>query len=205
MRVKKDDGMFDFNEKSKIFEEKVGATVSDMYTDYYDRLVKFVDNITKDTPSAEDIACDSFIQAVNKIDQYDNTKSKFTTWLFIIARNRAIQEMKKNMVNISMDDDIDDSGNTIKKFIRDTSDDDKGYYDMIEKKAAVVLEAIKELKQPYRDILEMREIQHLSYADISEKTGRNLSTVKSQIRCGRQLIVKNTQAKFALIEDEYLD
>jgi DNA-directed RNA polymerase specialized sigma24 family protein len=56
------------------------------------------------------------------------------------------------------------------------------------------------LKDPYKTIIHMREIQGMPYKDISEKLGRNLSTVKSQIRGARKILIQRTEKDFKLVD-----
>ena len=48
----------------------------------------------------------------------------------------------------------------------------------------------------------MREIKKMQYKDIADTLGRNLSTVKSQIRKGRELLIENTENEFKILEEE---
>ena len=71
-----------------------------------------------------------------------------------------------------------------------------------EKKARIMVEKIQELKEPYRTVIEMREIKKMAYKDIAETLGKNLSTIKSQIRNGRAILVKETETEFAQIDEQ---
>ena len=63
---------------------------------------------------------------------------------------------------------------------------------------------ISQLKSPYKKVIEMREIKKMSYRDISDELGRNLSTIKSQIRNGRAILIRETQKEFDDIDEMYL-
>jgi DNA-directed RNA polymerase specialized sigma24 family protein len=49
----------------------------------------------------------------------------------------------------------------------------------------------------------MREIQKMSYKDIADKVGINLSTLKSRIRNARQILIKDTKKEFEVLEEFY--
>ncbi len=55
-----------------------------------------------------------------------------------------------------------------------------------------------------KQVIEMREINRMSYKDISDKLNLNLSTVKSQIRNGRAILVKETKKEFDAIDEMYM-
>ena len=48
----------------------------------------------------------------------------------------------------------------------------------------------------------MRELQNMSYQEISEKLGQNLSTIKSRIRNGRIQLMRNTKQQFDILDVE---
>jgi DNA-directed RNA polymerase specialized sigma24 family protein len=50
----------------------------------------------------------------------------------------------------------------------------------------------------------MREIQKMAYKDIADKLGRNLSTIKSQIRNGRAILISESERQFEVLDDMYL-
>jgi DNA-directed RNA polymerase specialized sigma24 family protein len=50
----------------------------------------------------------------------------------------------------------------------------------------------------------MREIKKMQYKDIADELKLNLSTVKSQIRNGRGILIRETEKEFELIDDMYL-
>ena len=64
-------------------------------------------------------------------------------------------------------------------------------------------DSIYRLKEPYRTVIEMREIRKMSYKDISSDLGKNLSTIKSQIRNGRMLLIDMCENNFDKIDKMY--
>jgi DNA-directed RNA polymerase specialized sigma24 family protein len=61
-----------------------------------------------------------------------------------------------------------------------------------------------DLKEPYKTVIEMREIQKMAYQDIADKLGRNLSTIKSQIRNGRHILISQSTKEFREIDEQYV-
>jgi RNA polymerase sigma-70 factor (ECF subfamily) len=193
----------DFAEKEKVFIERTGKNFDFYYKKYYPKLIYYTNKICNDTQKAEDVSIDSFLTAFDKIDMYESDKSQFSTWLFTIARNLALQEKKTNSKSISMDVEIDEEGTTMKDFIQEEESEDEAKYEAINMKAQIMLEAIGKLKEPYKRVIEMREVRKMQYKDISEQLGKNLSTIKSQIRNGRGLLVKSTEKEFQKIDSQF--
>jgi len=194
-----------FSEQEKVFVERTGKDFTTLYKKYYPKLIYFTSRMLEsnrmDIQYAEDISTDSFLTAFEKIDKYEKDKAQFSTWLFTIAKNLALQSIKNNKKQISLDVEYDDEGTTMKDFIQEEESDVERHA-IHEKKAKIMVEKIQELKEPYRTVIEMREIKKMAYKDIAETLGKNLSTIKSQIRNGRAILVKETETEFAQIDEQ---
>lgn len=187
-----------------LFKERTGENFSYFYEKFNPRLIYYVNNITKDEHLAEDVATEAFIKAYEKIDTYEKGKAQFSTWLFTIARHLAIQELKNSRKTLSIDNELDEEGTTMKDFISDEEDNDEFLFVLNNKKAEIIKKYISELKQPYRNVIEMRELKKMQYKEIAEELGRNLSTVKSQIRNARALLIKASKKEFSELDEMFL-
>jgi len=192
-----------FSDQEKIFVERTGKDFSTLYKKYYPKLIYYTSKMCNDPQKAEDISTDSFMTAFEKIDKYDVEKAQFSTWLFTIAKNLALQSIKNDKRSISLDVEYDDEGTTMKDFITE-EESDVVLHDVQDKKAEIMKKHIDALKEPYKSVIEMREIKRMSYKDISDILGKNLSTIKSQIRNGRAILVKETEVEFKQIDEMYL-
>ena len=190
-------------EQESLFKERTGENFSFFYEKFNPRLVYYINNITKDEHLAQDVATEAFIKAFEKIEQYEKGKAQFSTWLFTIGRHLALQELKNSRKTMSIDTELDEEGTTMKDFIQETEDQDEFLYTLNNKKAEIIKKYIGELKQPYKNVIEMREIKKMQYKDIADALGRNLSTVKSQIRNARALLIKASEKEFKLLEEMY--
>ena len=194
-----------FSEQEKLFKERTGKDFTTLYTKYYPKLIYFTSRICNDPQKAEDLSTDSFMIALDKIEKYDRDKSQFSTWLFTIAKNLTLQELKLNKKSISLDVEFDSEGTTMKDFIQDDDVYDSVLLnDVYDKKAEVLKTKIEKLKEPYKTVIEMRELKRMAYKDIADQLGKNLSTIKSQIRNGRHILIEQTQKEFSEIDEMYL-
>lgn len=193
-----------FSEQEKIFKERTGKDFTTLYQKYYPKLIYFTSRICNDVQKAEDISTDSFMIALEKIEMYQKEKSQFSTWLFTIAKNLSLQDKKLENRNISLDIEFDDEGTTLKDFLQET-ESNEAIYDVFTQKADVMKKHIDELKEPYKTVIIMREIERMQYKDIADKLNKNLSTVKSQIRNGRQILMEQSKKEFEQIDEMYLD
>jgi RNA polymerase sigma-70 factor (ECF subfamily) len=192
-----------FSEQEKLFKERTGKDFTTLYQKYYPKLIYFTSRICNDPQKAEDLSTDSFMIALDKISKYEKEKSQFSTWLFTIAKNLTLQDLKNSKKSISLDIEFDDEGTTMKDFIQEDEQDTPNY-EAFDRKAEVMKKYISELKEPYKTVIEMREIKKMAYKDIADQLGKNLSTIKSQIRNGRHILISQTQREFDEIDEMYM-
>ena len=162
------------NKQEVLFKERTGEDFSFFYNKFYPRLVYNINGITKDEHLAEDVATEAFIKAFEKIDQYKIDKAQFSTWLFTIGRHLALQELKNSRKTMSIDSELDDEGTTMKDFIQEEENNDETLFVLNNKKAEILKKYIGELKQPYKSVIEMREIKRLQYKDIAIAMGKDI-------------------------------
>ncbi len=192
-----------FSEHEVLFKEKTGKDFNTLYRKYYPKLVYFTSKICNDPQKAEDISTDSFMAAFEKIDKYEKEKSQFSTWLFTIAKNLALQDIKSTKKTLSMDVELDEEGTTLKDFIQE-EESTLHIQDVNDRKAEIMKKHISQLKEPYKRVIEMRELKKMAYKDIAEQLGKNLSTIKSQIRNGRAILINETKKEFDLLDEMFL-
>jgi RNA polymerase sigma-70 factor (ECF subfamily) len=138
--------------------------------DRYERpVVRMIRNITEDGQSCEDIAQDVFLTAYEKLASFDPARSRFSTWLFTIARNKSLNAMKKKrpVVMAELPEGIEQrhpfDGFAERKFL-----------ERLDKE-------LQALPARQRRAFVMAEFEKLSYRQIAQIEGARLGTVKSRI------------------------
>ncbi len=192
-----------FSEHEVLFKERTGKDFNTLYIKYYPKLVYFTSKICNDPQKAEDISTDSFMAAFEKIDKYEKEKSQFSTWLFTIAKNLALQDIKSTRKTMSLDVELDEEGTTLKDFLQE-EESTLHVQDVNDRKAEIMKRHISQLKEPYKKVIEMRELKKMAYKDIAETLQENLSTIKSRIRNGRAILINETKKEFDLLEEMFL-
>jgi RNA polymerase sigma-70 factor (ECF subfamily) len=191
-----------FSEHEVIFRERTGNDFTFFYKKYYPKLIYYTSKMCGDSQKAEDVTTESFMTAFEKIDKYEKDKAQFSTWLFTIARNIMLQDIKSKKKTISLDVELDDEGTTLKDFITEEQGD-QHTQDLNDKKAEIMKMHISKLKEPYRKVIEMREIRKMAYKDIAAQLGQNLSTIKSRIRNGRAILISESSREFEMLDEMY--
>lgn len=139
---------------------------------------------------AEDLTQDVFVKVYNKINSFSE-KNSFKSWLCAIATNTCIDELRKrkNKSTISIDKNIetDDGNMTI-----DIPSNEKTPEEAVVKNEEIHLleNALLKLNLEDREIIVLRDIQGLSYDEISEIKHMKLGTVKSKLARARLKLQK---------------
>jgi RNA polymerase sigma-70 factor (ECF subfamily) len=168
-----------------LFKQQTGEDFSKFYEEYNPKLISFINNICKDKDMAQDIATSSYITAFDNILSYDKEIAKFSTWLFTIAKNKTIREINLNKRTVYQDIITEDS--VIIEDIQDTEDiTDK-------EKVDIILEQINNLPYPYKEVMELFIVKKAKYADISLLLDKNINTIKTWIRKGKQILKQKSE------------
>jgi RNA polymerase sigma-70 factor, ECF subfamily len=143
----------------------------------------------RDQTEAEDLAQNVFVQVYKSADRYKAT-AKFTTWLFTIARNLCLNEIRRRSRHPadSLDDSQSDSDeHPVRQYedVKMASPTDNILHHELEQK---VQDALSALPENQRTALALCRQEELSYEDISEVLGCSLSATKSLIHRGRETL-----------------
>jgi len=154
---------------------------------YRDKLMTFVFRFVNDMEQAEDIIQDTMLKLYTHKHYYRNI-AKFSTWIYTIAGNLAKTELRKKktrkVTNISQMGP-EDRDYELPSVAPETDEVVQSEY--IEKK---IQAAIQNLPLHFRTVTILRDIQELSYEEISKIVEVPLGTVKSRINRARLQLQK---------------
>ncbi len=173
--------------------ELVNATLQgrqECFGDLVDRyqrpLVNYLHRMLRQADDAHDVAQEVFVKIYRALDRYDS-QYKFSTWLFRIAQNAAIDRIRKRRLQVvSMDRPTDDSEDGTWEFADDSPD---AYADARNRERRdAIQEAIDALPWEYRELIVMRHYGELSYEEIARAKDMPLGTVKNKLFRGRKML-----------------
>ena len=159
-------------DKLKLLKEGNQQAFEEFVIEYRKEAVNFAANILKDYHIAEDIVQDSFAFIYvyrERIREYSTLKS----YLFSIIHNRAIDYIRKNNRNITIDLDA------ISTFSPEEQILDK-------ERRKSFIKSFNSLNEKYKVVLYLYGFQELSYKELSEVVGMSLAQVKINIFRGRK-------------------
>ena len=178
----------DMNNPFKLTDEKLIARFQDgdinAYNElvhrYKDRLLNFVFRYFNNREQAEDVVQDTMIKLYTHASYYKNI-AKFSTWIYTIAKNNALTELRKNKrkQTVSL---WTNEGKPIDIEMKDESLEQTVYNKMAVEELNKYLE---EIPENFRIAVVLRDFQELSYEEISKILEIPLGTIKSRINRGR--------------------
>ncbi|TVQ65685.1 MAG: sigma-70 family RNA polymerase sigma factor [Balneolaceae bacterium] len=151
---------------------------------FKDRLHNFLYRYTHNTEDSEDLVQETFLRVYRSRHSYQRI-AKLSTWIFTIASNLAKTLYKKKQRMQTFTIHADESDSESREFeIRDDAllPDEELHLgnSMKELEKALML-----LNEDFREAIVLRDIQQLSYEEISDITGVAMGTVKSRINRAR--------------------
>jgi len=174
-------------------DQKAYAELLQRYREsVYFMMLKMVNN--KD--DADDLTIEAFGRAFKKLEQYTPNYA-FSTWLFKIASNNAIDFLRKKKLTsaISLDTKNDNSDYDSSNLIKSTHLNPEEFY-IKKQKVEMVRTVIDKLKPKYKELVELFYFQELSHEEISERLNLPIGTIKAQLFRARDFLfdlIKNTE------------
>lgn len=86
------------------FQHRDEVALSKLYDNYSGAVYGVIIRICRNEEAAQEILQETFIKAWNKSHLYDASKGKFYTWLYRIARNTALNFLRKEDTLIQLED-----------------------------------------------------------------------------------------------------
>jgi RNA polymerase sigma-70 factor (ECF subfamily) len=166
-------------ERIKVDETRAFAQ---LYHRYKHRVYAYCYRLLRHPQNAEDATQETFLKIHRSYHQLEKPAS-LQCWVFSIARNEAFTILRR----AKPVEGLEQAENEIW--------DDKGPLERIvqRERAAVVQHCLSLLKPVYRELLILREYEHLSYSEIARVTGASESAVKSALFKARKAMGKKLE------------
>ncbi|MBT3562022.1 sigma-70 family RNA polymerase sigma factor [Flavobacteriaceae bacterium] len=147
---------------------------------YWDDVYKFQLKRTNNEINAEDITIESFAKAFEKINTY-NQKFVFKTWLITISKNLHIDQLRKNKNNF----DLNQLNENIQ--IKESSPSPEDNL-INEQKLKSLKSKINKLKPHYKEVIELKCFNELSYKEISIKLNQPINNIKVKVLRAKKIL-----------------
>lgn len=157
----------------------------------YHMILKMVRNVD----DAEDLTIEAFAKAFRNLKRFKKDYT-FSTWLFRIATNNAIDFIrKKKLETMSLDSSFkDDSGESVKIDVED-NELNPMEETIKSQKIELIRVFVDKLPPKYQRLVKLRYFDELSYEEIAKELEAPLGTVKAQLHRARELMYDLVKGK----------
>ena len=146
---------------------------------YYPRILNFIYRFVGNQGTAEDLAQEVFMRVYNSAPRY-RPKSRFQTWLYTIAKNVALNDLRRSRrLAYSIDEQAEGDDHKYYKEMGELKESAPDEKLIQEEKAARVRAAISKLPENQRVAIILRRYEEFSYAEIAATLNVSDKAVKS--------------------------
>ena len=161
-----------------------------LFDKYRERVFNVAFRFVRNKDDALEVTQDVFIRAYQALEKF-KTDSKFYTWLYRIATNRAIDYLRtrkaKPAISASvLDDAVGSEGSSFTDRIADTRTPDPSEHSQRHEIAQGILAAVEELTEKHRVVFLLHAVEQLAYKEIAEVVGCSIGTVMSRLFYARK-------------------
>ncbi len=149
--------------------------IEEIYKMYSRKVFLFLLSKTNNEDIAEELTQETFFQAVQCIDKFKGNSS-ILTWLCGIAKNVWLKDLRKRQKTVSIEDNIPEITN-------------KEHMD-VQWEQKEILQLIHGMAEPVREVMYLRLISNLTFAEIGEIIGKTENWTRVTFYRGKQKIVK---------------
>jgi RNA polymerase sigma-70 factor (ECF subfamily) len=161
------------------------ASFEELVRRYQRPIVSYVYRMLGDYEGSLDVTQEVFIKVYNSLERY-SCDYKFSTWLYRIAHNAAIDHLRRNSVN-TQSLETENTDGTYQLQIESPQPTPEQNRERSEWRVEIEI-VVKKLPAAYRDLILLRHSRDMSYDEIAEVTGLPLGTVKNRLFRAREMM-----------------
>ena len=158
--------------------------IEKLYREYFTPVYRYTLSLVHDPDMAEEITQETFFRALKKINDYRGEAS-LKVWLCQIARNLSFDSLKRQSKTTALtkhDDESDD-------YELPAGSESDPEEQLLRKQTAMKIHRIlHDLKEPYKEVFQLRTFGDLSFAEIGELFGKSESWARVTYYRSRMMI-----------------
>lgn len=159
-----------------------------LYTRYKGPIIAFTCRMLQDKQKAEDITQEVFLRIIKKKKSY-NTSKKFSSWLYKIASNACLDEIRRfKFFGSNEDKRYENAGTKIS---------DSPHKEVEQKELEkIIKDALNKLTTEQKTLIILHKYQDQKYEDIAEIMGKDFNWVKWQLKNAYDTLEKELKPFF---------
>ena len=136
-----------------------------LYTEYHDRVFAYVLHRVRSKEDAEDVVSEVFLKALNKLESFDESKAKLSTWIYQIAKHTVIDYYRRYRISEELPEELEKD-----------EEIDEGLLN--EETLVELANALKKLNEEQREIVIRRYYHGQLLMDIAKEMSLSYGVVK---------------------------
>jgi len=160
--------------------DEVGA-LEQLYDRYSALVFSVALRVLHDHALAEDVTQEVFLRIWRQPASFDPQRGRFISWLSSVARNRALDEQRRMTRRRRAEDQDEDP---VLRLPAEGRGDDPAREALLAEERLRVREAMLDLPDAQRTVIELAYFGGLTQTEIAERTGDPLGTIKTRVRLG---------------------
>ena len=171
------------------FREGQAAAFDELFRRWSGPLLRYLERMVRDLATAEELVQEAFLRVHRARDRY-SPDARFSTWLYRIATNLALNELRRprrKLAHHSADDDA----------TPELAGESPAPDDVVDarRRGAAVCEALGQLPEKQRAALCLAAVEGLSYAEVAAALEVTEKAVKSLVHRARTALAKHLADK----------
>ena len=159
--------------------------IEKLYREYFTPVYRYTLSLVHDPDMAEEITQETFFRALKKINDYRGEAS-LKVWMCQIARNLSFDTLKRQSKTTALTKHDDDESDDYELPAGSESDPEE---QLLRKQTAMKIHRIlHDLKEPYKEVFQLRTFGDLSFAEIGELFGKSESWARVTYYRSRMMI-----------------
>lgn len=148
--------------------------LAELYDRFSSNLLALAMRVLHDPADAEEVVQEVFLQAWNRADRYEPSRSSVSTWMVLITRSRAIDRLRNRQV-------VNRTVTAVQQKDPDDHASPQGVGNVLEhERRKRVRQELEGLPPEQQQVLELAFYRGMTQSEIAESTGIPLGTVKTR-------------------------
>ncbi|BFT74916.1 MULTISPECIES: RNA polymerase sigma factor SigW [Paenibacillus] len=165
---------------------------------YRNKIQKLAFRMLHNRPDSEDIVQETFIRVYLNLNHYDESQN-FSTWIYRIGKNVAIDLLRKKRPVQSLDAELSDHDDDYSYYSKLASQDQSPEHAVLQTEIQDHMHtSINKLADKYKSVITLYYLEELSLQEISTKLNLPITTVKTRLHRGRELLRKKWGMNFVV-------
>ena len=141
-----------------------------IYTDYKDKVFAYIRNHVNSPEDAEDLCADVFVKVYDKLDTFDESKARISTWIYSITSNTVIDFYRTNHIHSEIPEDLSDTKSSIEEEV------------LTQESLSELASALLKLPEEQRDIIVLRYYKGLTLQEVAKTMNLSYGITKLRHR-----------------------